>query len=103
MKSMLKTKITVLAMCSAFLLPAAAFAQTPDEPAAKPPTANVTLPNPNLTTSVKVTNVDGVLVPGDYVITGDSRVAYIPDGVGLVVVNKDIVLPTGAFYLNDKK
>lgn len=103
MKSMLKTKIAVLAMCSAFLLPSAAFAQTPDEPAANPPTTTITFPNLNLTTTVRVTNVDGVLVPGDYVITSDSRVAYIPEGVGLVVVNKETVLPNGAFYLNDKK
>ncbi|KZE75838.1 hypothetical protein AV654_25560 [Paenibacillus elgii] len=103
MKSMLKTKVAVLALCSAFLLPVAAFAQTPDEPAATPPTTTITFPNLNLTTTVKITNVNGVLVPGDYVITGDSRVAYIPEGVGLVVVHKETALPNGAFYLNDKK
>ncbi|SCW53568.1 hypothetical protein SAMN04487970_101394 [Paenibacillus tianmuensis] len=102
MISTLKTKITVLALCSAFLLPTATFAQTADEPAANPQTTAITFPNLNLTTTVSVTNVNGILVPGDYVITSDSRVVYIPEGVGLVVVNKETALPSGAFYLQDE-
>lgn len=50
--------------------------------------------------SIPQTNVNGIYVPGIYVFTKDSRVAHIPGGVGLVVVNKEIPLPEGSYYLN---
>lgn len=90
----LKTKIAVLAMCSALALPAAASAATATD--SNPPAAAPVV----VVSSIAQTNVNGVLVPGIYVINNDSRVAYIPGGVGLVVVNKNTALPIGAYYVN---
>ncbi|UUZ82443.1 hypothetical protein LJK88_50175 [Paenibacillus sp. P26] len=41
-------------------------------------------------TSTVQTYVGGVWVPGSYQVTGDSRAAFIPGGVGLVVIDKNI-------------
>jgi len=86
----LKSKLSVLAVCSAFTLPGAAYAA--ESPPAVPPA-------PLSMISIVKTAVNGILVPGNYAVNKDSRVAYIPGGVGLVVVDKSTALPPGAYYL----
>jgi hypothetical protein len=49
--------------------------------------------------AIPETKVNGVSVPGNYVVNADSRVAFIPGGVGLIVINKDVPLPKGAYYV----
>ncbi|TBL71232.1 polymorphic toxin type 30 domain-containing protein [Paenibacillus thalictri] len=46
------------------------------------------------------TDVRGHTVTGNYEFDNDSRVAWIPNGVGEVVVNNNTVLPEGAYYIN---
>lgn len=85
MKS-LKTKFIVLLACSSLMLPGAVSAAT------------TTKEIPTFSNTIAQTNVNGINVPGIYIVTKDSRVAYIP-GVGIVVVNKDVPLPPGSSYV----
>jgi len=97
MMKMVKAKIGVLALCSALMLPAAASAASTDSTTT---TTTSTTDGPVVVSSIIQTNVNGVMVPGIYVVNSESRVAFIPGGVGLVVVNNGIALPIGAYYVN---
>lgn len=94
---LLKTKLSLLLVCSSLMLPAAVSAATGGD------AKDTATPAPSLTWfgfSIPQTNVNGVYVPGLYLFTKDSRVAHIPDGVGLVVIDKSTPLPKGSYYLN---
>ncbi|KIL40874.1 hypothetical protein SD70_10600 [Gordoniibacillus kamchatkensis] len=91
---MLKTKLSVLAMCSAFMLPTAVSAATADD------STKAAAPLTFFGSAITQTNVHGVLVPGIYINFENCRVAFVPDGVGIVVVDKNLVLPQGSKYLD---
>lgn len=90
-----KLALGVLALSAAIMVPAVVGAATTDNTTTKTTTLGSTV-----TISTYQTNVNGVLVPGYYVFNADSRVAYIPGGVGLVVVDKSARLPVGAYFVN---
>lgn len=94
--NMMKTKLGILAMCSAFMLPSVAGAATTTD--STKTTDSKATPTVKAVTTGQ-TNVNGVFVPGYYTVNPDSRVAYIPGGVGLVVVDKSTALPPGAYYV----
>ncbi|CAG7638563.1 hypothetical protein PAESOLCIP111_03954 [Paenibacillus solanacearum] len=89
-----KTKWIALLMGLSLMVPTAAGA------APESSTTNVIDESPWASLAVGQTNVDGVTVPGVYLVTSESKVAFIPNGVGLVVINKEIALPFGAYYVN---
>ncbi|NOU94294.1 hypothetical protein GC093_13850 [Paenibacillus sp. LMG 31456] len=62
------------------------------------PTSTVKTP-PLIFWSIAQTMVNGTYVPGNYVVNKDSKVAFIPGGVGLVVVDKSVALPVGSYYV----
>ncbi|WP_284645498.1 hypothetical protein [Paenibacillus silviterrae] len=94
MKSM-KTKVYALFVCSALLLPNVVSAATTADPKATSTAAT----KPVATVSIPVTEVNGVKVPGKYISVKDCKVAWVPGGVGLVVVAKDVPLPKGAIVI----
>ncbi|MCR8630482.1 hypothetical protein [Paenibacillus radicis (ex Xue et al. 2023)] len=97
--NLLKTKFSALVVCSALMLTSAAgVAAAADSTTQTPTTIHVT-PPPLIFWSVGQTMVNGTYVPGNYLIGKDSKVAFIPGGVGLVVVDKSIALPVGAYYV----
>lgn len=99
--NLFKTKLCTLTLLSAFLLPAAASAAaSTDSTTSTTTTSTSTVAAPQAASPIVQTDVNGVLVPGLYLINSDSRVAFIPGGVGLVVVNKGTALPLGAYYVN---
>ncbi|CAG7652074.1 hypothetical protein PAECIP111802_05129 [Paenibacillus allorhizosphaerae] len=89
-----KTKLFALLMGLSLMIPTAVGA-APVTGSADAPEAS---PVANL--AVGQTDINGVTVPGVYLVTSESKVAFIPNGVGLVVINKDIALPFGAYYVN---
>ncbi|WP_282942228.1 hypothetical protein [Paenibacillus sp. RC67] len=92
---MVKTKLSMVVLGATLMLPAAVGAAAAED-TSKSSTAEPT----TITVSSTVqTNVNGTYVPGIYVTNQDSLVAFIPGGVGLVVVNKTTALPTGAYYV----
>ncbi|UQZ80964.1 hypothetical protein SK3146_00120 [Paenibacillus konkukensis] len=95
--NMFKTKVSVLAMAAALMVPAAAGAA----PASASTTSGAAPDKPDIifVGSVPQTNVNGIYVPGYYLVTKDSKAAFIPGGVGLVVVNSATALPIGAYYV----
>ncbi|CAG7617677.1 hypothetical protein ACFQI7_02370 [Paenibacillus allorhizosphaerae] len=90
----LKTKLSVLVVCSSLILPNAVSAATATTTA-----TDKAKEIPTYTNSIAQTKVNGISVPGIYIVTKDSRVALIPDGIGIVVVHKDIKLPAGSRYI----
>ncbi|MFE5317951.1 hypothetical protein ACFQ88_04475 [Paenibacillus sp. NPDC056579] len=95
----LNMQLGIMAMCAVFMLPAAAGAAAATDSGAKATSEPSKTTPAVISGSVGQTNVNGVVVPGYYVTNPDSRVAYIPGGVGLVVVNKGTALPPGAYYV----
>ncbi|WP_248925778.1 hypothetical protein [Paenibacillus hamazuiensis] len=101
----LKAKVSAFAICSSLMLlaaageAAAASAETSNASSASVSTGKAA---PIATISIPQTNVNGVNVPGIYVVTKDSKVAFIP-GIGLVVVDKSIPLPSGAYYVKNDR
>ncbi|WP_028552750.1 hypothetical protein [Paenibacillus sp. UNC451MF] len=93
---LLKTRLSVLVVGTSLMLPAVVGA-APVEDAAN---SSSTAPETMIISSTVQTNVNGTYVPGIYVTTNDSMVAFIPGGVGLVVVNKGTALPNGAYYVD---
>ncbi|OXM84492.1 hypothetical protein [Paenibacillus rigui] len=101
--NLFKTRLCTLTLLSAFLLPAAASAAASTDSTTSTTTTTTstsTVAAPQAASPIVQTDVNGVLVPGLYLINSDSRVAFIPGGVGLVVVNKGTALPLGAYYVN---
>jgi Cu/Zn superoxide dismutase len=94
----LKTKLSVLVTCSALMLPTVVGAEAAVDPTN--PSSAITTPPSSTALSIGQTNVNGVYITGNYVTNMDSRVAYIPGGVGLVVVDKGTALPSGSYYLD---
>ncbi|MDF2963761.1 MAG: hypothetical protein K0S39_5496 [Paenibacillus sp.] len=92
-----KTKLSLLVACASLMLPAVVSAATTAEPTSSP--VKVISPS-QLIFNITQTKVNGILVPGNYVTNKDARVAYIPGGVGLVVVDKATALPSGAKYVD---
>jgi hypothetical protein len=96
--NLFKTKLALLAICSAMMLPTAvSAATTSDHDAAAPAVTNA--PADILHTPVAQTNVHGIWVPGIFINIDNARVAYVPD-TGLIVIDKDMLLPKGGNYLN---
>jgi hypothetical protein len=94
MKS-LKRKVSALLVCSALLLPSVVSAATTADPK-----ATSTAPTkPAVKISVIETEVNGVKVPGKYISFKDCKVVWIPGGVGLVLVAKDVPLPGGTVLI----
>lgn len=93
---MLKTKLSLIVIGATLMLPAAAGAAAAEDTSKSSPTAPATI----TVSSTVQTNVNGTYVPGIFVTNQDSLVAFIPGGVGLVVVNKATALPAGAYYVN---
>jgi hypothetical protein len=94
---LIKTKLSVLVVCTAFMLPNVVGAATATDLTNTP---NVSTAPSKVIPLTGETNVNGFYVPGIYVTNKDSRIAYIPGSVGLVVVNKGTALPKGSFYIN---
>lgn len=94
---LLKTKVAVLAICTAVMLPNVVGAATVADPLNTPNVSTTPSKIPPITGE---TNVNGVYVPGYYAINKDSRVAFIYGGIGVVVVNKGTALPKGSYYIN---
>ncbi|UJF34415.1 hypothetical protein [Paenibacillus hexagrammi] len=88
----LKTKLALLLTCSSLLVPSVVSAATTDDTEA---------PMYIYKEGFIQTNVHGIYVPGHYInIDDDTRVAFLPGGIGIIAVDKDTVLPEGSKYLN---
>jgi hypothetical protein len=85
-------------VAAALMLPSVAGAATPTDPMDTPNVS--TTPTPETAQYVGETNIRGIYVPGNYVVTLDTRIAYILGGIGLVVVDKSTALPTNSYYIN---
>lgn len=85
-----KTKLALALVCSSLMVPSVinAATETVDPPA-------YTYINSSI-----YTFVNGVYVPGRYLVDEDTVAVYIPGGVGIIAVDKDTVLPLGSKYLN---
>ncbi|WP_079909482.1 hypothetical protein [Paenibacillus sp. 32352] len=92
----LKTKLSIITIGASLMLPAAVGAAAPTD-TQKPSTTD---PGTIVISQTVQTKVNGTYVPGIYVTNKDSLVAFIPGGVGLVVVDKGTALPKGAYYVN---
>jgi hypothetical protein len=93
---LLRTKLFALTVCSALMLPTVTGAATAVEPAK--PSAVIAYPSFQFQ-SIAQSIINGITVPGIYVTNEDSRVAYIPGSVGLVVVDIGTALPPGSYYV----
>lgn len=89
-----KTTISALVLGSALLLPTVVGAAPEDDVATEIVEAQ------NVASSIPQTIINGIEVAGDYIVHLTARVAYIPDGVGMVVVDQSIPLPFGAYYVD---
>jgi hypothetical protein len=94
----LKTKLSVLVVAAALMVPSVVGAATPTDPMNTPNVS--TSPSPTVASTIGETNIRGIYVPGNFVFNLDTRIAYILGGVGLVVVDKSTALPTDSYYIN---
>lgn len=86
----LKTKLSLALVCASLMVPSVISAATED---VDPPAYTY------INSSIH-TFVNGVYVPGRYLVDEDTVAVYIPGGVGIIAVDKDTVLPFGSIYLN---
>jgi hypothetical protein len=96
--NLFKTKLSVLVVAAALMLPSVVGAATATDPM-NTPNVNTT-PTPATAQITGETNIRGIYVPGNFVINLDTRIAYILNGVGLVVVDKSTALPASSYYIN---
>jgi hypothetical protein len=96
--NLFKTKLSVLVVAAALMLPTVVGAATPAELLNTP---NVgTTPTATTAQTTGETNIRGIYVPGNFIFNIDTRIAYVLNGVGLVVVDKSTALPIGSYYIN---
>jgi hypothetical protein len=93
-----KTKLSVLVVAAALMVPSVVGAADPIDPMNTPNVS--TTATPTTAQSIGETNIRGIYVPGHFIINSDTRIAYILGGVGLVVVDKTTALPTTSYYIN---
>lgn len=99
MKS-LKTKLSMLVVAAALMLPTVVgAAEATTDPLLNTPNVSNT-PTAATSQSIGETNIRGIYVPGIFIFNADTRIAYVLNGVGLVVVDKSTALPTGSYYIN---
>lgn len=96
-----KMKLSMLVIGAALMLPTvvgAAEATTTTDPMNTPNVSTA----PSATTSqiIGETNIRGIYVPGIFTFNADTRIAYVLNGIGLVVVDKSTALPIGSYYIN---
>jgi hypothetical protein len=86
----LKTKVFLLLASSSLMIPSVINAAT----------ETVATPAHTYKNGIIHTFVHGIYVPGNYINVDENTVAaYIPGGVGVIVVDKDAVLPEGSKIL----
>jgi hypothetical protein len=93
-----KTKLSVLVVAAALMVPSVVGAATATDPLNTPNVSTTT--TPATAQSIGETNIRGIFVPGHFVINADTRIAYILGGIGLVVVDKTTALPSTSYYIN---
>lgn len=93
-----KTKLSVLVVAAALMVPSVVGAATATDPLNTPNVS--TSATPATAQSIGETNIRGIFVPGNFTINVDTRIAYILGGVGLVIVDKSTSLPTTSYYIN---